>query len=127
MSPNKSVTWAKKGCEQAPVSRGRPSNIATVGAVPMRVVKAASIRPVTVDSSEFVVDGVTSGGSTDCRVSDTASSEKTGVLTPGEHPTKLGADSFTVLHVAILNAIAPCRVSPISPIHKQTSLTLLIY
>jgi hypothetical protein len=31
------------------------------------------------------------------------------LLTPGEQPTKLGADSLTDMQVAMLNAIAPTR------------------
>jgi hypothetical protein len=53
--PDESVTWAKKGSEQVPVRRGRPSNVAVAGTRPMNVVKRALVTPVTVETKELVV------------------------------------------------------------------------
>ena len=48
------------------------------------------------------------------------------LLTPGEQPTKFGADSLTELHVAMLNAIAPVYHQKPSKLRKLIILTALV-
>ena len=105
--PVTSVTWAKYGLEQLAVRRGRPLKLAVTGEVPIKVVKADSTAPVTVVSKELVVVGDEVLGVVVWEVRLAVSNESTAeLLTPGEQPTKFGADSLTATQDAILNAMA---------------------
>jgi hypothetical protein len=85
-------------------------NVAVAGTLPYNVVKAEAMAPVTVVTKESVVlDEVLEVVVLEVRVA--VSNESTEeLLTPGEQPTKFGADSLTAVQDAILNAIAsaPC-------------------
>ena len=107
--PIESVARAKYGREQVPVRRGRPLYVAVIGSLPMKEVKADSMAPDIVVTKELVV--VVDVEALDVvvwEVRAAVSSDGTEkLLTPGEQPTKFGADSLTELQEAMLNAIAP--------------------
>lgn len=88
--------------------RGRPLNDAVMGgSSPAKEVKADSMAPDIVITKELaVVVVVLEIVVWEVRVV-VASDGTEKLLTPGEQPTKFGADSLTELHVAMLNAIAP--------------------
>jgi hypothetical protein len=90
-----------------PVRRGRPLKFAVTGVVPIKVVRADSIAPVTVVTKELVVVGDEVPGVVVWEVRLAVSNESTAEsLTPGEQPTKFGADSLTAAQDAMLNAMA---------------------
>lgn len=81
-------------------------NVAVTGILPMNEVTTDSMPPVTVVMKELMVlvevlDVVV----LEVRVAVLKESEKE-LLTPGEQPTKLGADSLTAVQDAMLNAMA---------------------
>lgn len=98
-----SVTAAKKGTVQLPVSIAAPVKVAVTGFVPMKLVKADSTLPLMVRTRAF--DGFDEV--VDLDVAAAVSNDIAAEPTPsGEQPTKLGAVSLTVAHVLRLKDIA---------------------
>jgi len=82
-------------------------NVAVIGGVPMSEVKADSMAPVTVVTNELVLVLVELIDVVVLEVRVALLNESTEeLLTPGEQPTKFGADSLTAVQDAILKAIA---------------------
>lgn len=106
---------------------GRPLKVAVTVELPMKVVKADSTGPVIVVTRELVVEGKELDVVV-WEVRFVVSKESTEkVLTPGEQPTKLGADSFTELQVAMLNSIASGPHQCLNlPTQKGGQLTSLV-
>jgi hypothetical protein len=108
------------------VSSGRPLKLAVTGTLPVSV-RMDSMAPVIVVSRGLIVlvvevlvvlvvlvlEGVR------VPVSNEYTKE---LLTPGEQPTKFGADSLTALQDAMLKAIAPVTISTASCSNGRTDL-----
>ena len=94
--------------------------------LPINVARADSIVPIIVVTKELVVEG----RELDVVVWEVrlvVSKESTEeVLTPGEQPTKFGADSLTELQDAMLNAIASAPHQCLILCQIRTFLTLLV-
>lgn len=122
--PVASVTIAKYGTVQLPVSNAAPVKEAVAGLVPIKVVNADSTSPLIVRTpafdEAFVVEdlGVTVAVLNDIAAEPTPS---------GEQPTKLGAVSFTVAHVLRLKVIAAFVLRQLNRSRKESkTCTLLI-
>jgi hypothetical protein len=100
------------------VSSGRPLKDAVTGTLPVRDVRMDSIAPVIVVSRGLMVlvevlevlEVLVVLVLDEVRVPASYEYARE-LLTPGEQPTKFGADSFTALHDAMLKAIAPVTIS----------------
>lgn len=98
-----SVTAAKKGTVQLPVSNAAPVKVAVAGFVPMKLVKADSTFPLIVKTPLFAALEEAEGFDVVEAVLNDMAAEPT---PRGEQPTKLGAVSLTVAQVFRLNVIA---------------------
>lgn len=100
--------------------------LAVTGVVPIKVVKADSTAPVTVVTNELVVVGDEVLEVVVWEVRLAVLNESTAeLLTPGEQPTKFGADSLTAAQDAMLNAMASVHISANSS-QTHALLTLLV-
>lgn len=96
--------------------------LAVVGSVPMKVVKTDSMAPDIVVTKELaVVAEVLDVVVFEVRI-PVLNETSDELLTPGEQPTKFGADSFTAVHDAILNAMASAIYQQLFMFERLSSL-----
>jgi len=98
------------------VSSGRPLKDAVTDTLPVRDVRMDSMAPVTVVIRGLMVLVVEVLEALDVLVLEEVRvpvlyEYAKELLTPGEQPTKFGADSLTALQDAMLKAIAPVTIS----------------